>query len=659
MKSSRIKVMMLMLVVQSICISKCFAQETNGNLDALQQQIRSWSSTPENIQEKLTRPLVSDEPLETLNGKKFSAQIGCENSQSFLEVFIKPGPSGDIQTGWVKEDADLDGQVDNAHPLPGNISGVCANGIIRCQPGTWDNCQHFLWRYNQMTLSLVRAKPSDLGGCYCINNHCGNQLVMQNLNRVLGDLGGGISGSILSERPSLVINEVRTEGPIIRYYAKGQGACDGKDATNTHHIKDLAGLYKNPHKLSKAAFDAKTTHTLYTHLSQSSATQNNGYSQHQCEIRREVGLDEFNFSESLLKVSGNGKIGRCGASCVLLALGEPRNEALRGLRRGCKIYTFDLQLENTAKERVKEAKLTKALSDEAIQLEINGKHEYSQPIPWEGQGLPSDCDISSVTRAPNQDLTATFQQQNKVNLQLRVAVGRKERGEGYVEIPVLFDNSCKLTPEAIHNQCRALEKNPECQLETESVDGVVTFQSFASTGLTPLPQERRLTGQSCTKKITRDWFKKVRTYRCKSQAQYDFERGMQRLKTIKSTASETGYVDTPWDKKTGAFLKLNHQMSLAKAPGVEACSKVCKVKAPRKLSEITQSGVVSQKHRGPRWRFHYKSCGNNECPLDGDEQIMKPCGCINEFADAAAIMQTIRQAGQDIICSSGQEQSLR
>ena len=37
------------------------------------------------------------------------------------------------------------------------------------------------------------------------------------------------------------------------------------------------------------------------------------------------------------------------------------------------------------------------------------------------------------------------------------------------------------------------------------------------------------------------------------------------------------------------------------------------------------------------------------------EQIVKDCQCINEFAEAAVIMQSLRQAGKDLICTSGQK----
>jgi len=35
------------------------------------------------------------------------------------------------------------------------------------------------------------------------------------------------------------------------------------------------------------------------------------------------------------------------------------------------------------------------------------------------------------------------------------------------------------------------------------------------------------------------------------------------------------------------------------------------------------------------------------------EEIIKDCQCIDEFAETFTLLETIREAGQDAICSSG------
>jgi hypothetical protein len=56
--------------------------------------------------------------------------------------------------------------------------------------------------------------------------------------------------------------------------------------------------------------------------------------------------------------------------------------------------------------------------------------------------------------------------------------------------------------------------------------------------------------------------------------------------------------------------------------------------------------------------YYYKPCVEEatntwRCPVETGEQMVDNCKCINNFGQAATIMQAIRQAGQDFICSSG------
>jgi hypothetical protein len=46
------------------------------------------------------------------------------------------------------------------------------------------------------------------------------------------------------------------------------------------------------------------------------------------------------------------------------------------------------------------------------------------------------------------------------------------------------------------------------------------------------------------------------------------------------------------------------------------------------------------------------------CPAGDGEEIITDCQCVNEFAEAAAIMQTLRLGAQDMICSDGTKKLL-
>src|SRR3546814_12039874 len=66
---------------------------------------------------------------------------------------------------------------------------------------------------------------AELAGCYCVNNSCGANLVMDNLPSVLKDLGGGAIGALTSHDPRVGVAEVRINGPLIQYVGAQSTAC--------------------------------------------------------------------------------------------------------------------------------------------------------------------------------------------------------------------------------------------------------------------------------------------------------------------------------------------------------------------------------------------------------------------------------------------------
>ena len=79
--------------------------------------------------------------------------------------------SGDVSLN-IEQDIDMDGSIDYTNSYS-TLSGVCANGFISCNAGTWNNCIPYRWEAD----SNFRLNPSvvnmtDLSGCNCINNSC-------------------------------------------------------------------------------------------------------------------------------------------------------------------------------------------------------------------------------------------------------------------------------------------------------------------------------------------------------------------------------------------------------------------------------------------------------------------------------------------------------
>src|SRR3546814_3793662 len=75
------------------------------------------------------------------------------------------------------------------------------------------------------TCALPISEMAELAGCYCINNSCGANLVMDNLPSVLKDLGGGAIGALTSHDPRVGVAEARINGPLIQYVGAQSTAC--------------------------------------------------------------------------------------------------------------------------------------------------------------------------------------------------------------------------------------------------------------------------------------------------------------------------------------------------------------------------------------------------------------------------------------------------
>ncbi len=91
-------------------------------------------------------------------------------------------------------------------------------------------------------------------------------------------------------------------------------------------------------------------------------------------------------------------------------------------------------------------------------------------------------------------------------------------------------------------------------------------------------------------------------------------------------------------------------------PKVGDCINMCKTRKPKQTPDMAVSGQVDKNNKASVIKydnFYYECDATNKCPAEPGEEVIKACQCLNEFAEASAIMQVIRQAGQDMICSSG------
>jgi hypothetical protein len=225
--------------------------------------------------------------MTTMDGTvSFSGQIQCPNSQRFMEVHIQPGATGDIDTFIVSQDTTFSGNLNYTYEVPFPVSGICANGVIACNPGTWTNCQTYEWTCNSSgEVSLAVVPLTALGGCFCINNSCGTDLVFGNTPSIMNVIGGGVAAAIQATDTRYAISDVEIDGMDATYYGQNSGGCVASSSMPTNAEQ----YYYNPGNMSsdaaaEAATEAATPTSVYSTLETSDAAGN--YQTTACTIAR-------------------------------------------------------------------------------------------------------------------------------------------------------------------------------------------------------------------------------------------------------------------------------------------------------------------------------------------------------------------------------------
>src|SRR3546814_10420347 len=91
---------------------------------------------------------------------------------------------------------------------------------------------------------------------------------------------------------------------------------------------------------------------------------------------------------------------------------------------------------------------------------------------------------------------------------------------------------------------------------------------------------------------------------------------------------------------------------------VPACEPVCKTRAPKANNEAALDGVVGAKQNVPTGydTFFHACTADNQCPAGPGEEIVSACGCLDDFPEAGDMLQTVRLAGADLVCTGRTEE---
>jgi hypothetical protein len=603
------------------------------------------------LQQNMGVPLQSTTPMKTLNGtQSFAGSVSCQSSSALLEVFFGVGAAGDLSPVVVKQDSDFDGSLDRTYTLPVHVSGICTNGIISCDVGTWNNCKQYAWMSNATgDLTLSPATLPDMTSCYCINNSCGSNLALANTALALGDLGGGMINALSKADARYAVSQSNVSGTQITFAGQKATSCAGGAAPQTHYAT-------NPSTMAADAWSNVATNTVYQAATTSAFGTGTSLTTHNCSVTRNLVVDEKALPD-IVSVSGGLSATAVSATSIEFDLGSPTRHSLRS--SNCRIFEFTATVTNLIPARLTGAQLLMIRADDWAQVIIDGVVVGSGPYSWTGTGFPpGNCEQNGqFTQYPNLDILSYLSAPGTHTIRLRVAT--KDKGDGYAKFRLTVNPACELK-ETVSDSCGTFSASPACKLYAEVVDGVDTFISGIGTGLKPIPSMHIISGGSCSYNETRPWWLKNKTYRCENTGTGSPSINLDRIAYIYDHSTISTYADQRKDA-SGNVITSSGALDPKFPVAVSDCEMVCKTSKASANNQVAVTGVTGDKQTAPAsgLEYNFHSCSSDSvCPLGPGETVITPCGCLDNFPEAAAMMQAVRMAGQDTICTSGTQQPI-
>jgi hypothetical protein len=626
------------------------AQTVTERARSAASSVKQNYGSEETFTQNGVKPISTTSPMRTMNGTEFDAQMSCDASERFLRVTMVPRASSDIERFSVELDGDFDGAFETGLNFTGPFSGVCNNGVIRCDAGTWNNCQFLRWAMTGATFALEEVSQRDLGACYCINASCGSNLLLVNSRKVISDLGNSVLATTQRIIPRITSARNEADELSITYFGQASG-CGADRSPEQYHSQ--------PGALAAAGVAVRDQPgTMSSFLRGTSHAQSRGLTTLTCEINRTAETRFRAKSDILRQVSSTrGTAVDCGPNCMRFRIGDERQNLYRGGGGSrCHLATESQQYFVGFPDLIEGVRLTSGRFDDGLRLTAGSSIIYSSRPEWTAPGIPAPrCNWGNEVVNPNADVRAAFSTPGTLALVMDVA--HDEAGEGWMWMEARVREGCALEREEVIDGCTAAASNELCRLKNEWVDEVQTVREFRTTGLGPLPSTRSV-GASCSIEVgPRPWWRTRREYECRREASgYDGTAAVERYETIhRSIDINSGAFTDRRRTGEGTWSLENASIAVPTETFANACAPMCRTRKLRPGANIADAGptTASLNATGVAYDFTYKECDEtNACPLEAGEELANACDCQSNFAHAASLMQTIRMLAEDTACSA-------
>ncbi len=621
------------------------AKDTGSNLG---NWVLERMGSTNDIQNRSTNPLINNNTqMRSLDDStSFNAQLSCPSTRSFLSVTTNPiAITDDLNPPLIEIDTDLDGVIDYTYTPLFQISGVCANGAISCDPGTWTSCNYYRWQSNSsINVTLAPALMTDLGGCYCVNASCGSPSTTI-FPKILDDLGGGAAASIQAIDPKFAISNVTNSGSSVEYYGQNTANCSAVSSSsgtnNPEQYFGNAGAMATD-TTTEVSVQSADPDSYYNLMTGSSASSTAVSSYPTCTVDRIITVTSIS---NTINNTMTGSL--CSDHFVFI-----------------RAYQFDpvtyhLQYLDTAPNTTPhwncERGGTAGGIDDWHTLEI-----VNLPSP------PTSFQycLNATSACPASGTTCVNTAGTQVNVMTCHGAGRLNPSYTMnYQFNYLQDN----ISETVNDSCTGLDIDPNCQIKDETIDNVITYANYNPSNLSPLSSCQTFNGSLGSYVECRTWWEKSRTYRCATGTTYDFSDAQTRLETVTDNIvhDPTNFYYEDLRKDGGTWVSENNDFDFPSTPSIGPCEMSCKTSKPAIDTQASLTGNTSQFRTTTNTTdVFYKTCplvsGTPTCPLVSGETLVRDCQCQNDFAEAAAMMEVLKSAGEGMICdgttdpSSGQ-----
>jgi hypothetical protein len=615
----------------------------------LGHEARGAYGTQDAFTTNATEPLTTDVQMRALDGQAFDARLQCDATQQFLRVSMEPQGSSDIAAFTVELDADVNGTAETTRRFVGPFAGVCNNGVVQCDAGTWNNCRYFRWAMSGTVPVLEEVRTQDLGACYCVNASCGANLLFVNANKVVSDLGVGALTTISRALPRITAGSTQSDETSITFFGHESGC--GVDHAPEQY-------FDRPNDMAAAGvIEQARPGSVSNFLLNTSVARQHGLQSVSCDIRRDLQTQLFAKSDILrFESATRGGVTDCGTGCLRVRVGDAIPNLYGGGAGGtrCRLQYESATMVVGLPDRIQSATLQYAAFDDALRLNAGGAIRYTSDAWWTFPGLPAGrCDYGNRTASPNADVLDAFRAVGSVNLEMELAHDR--RGDGYLDVEFRVREGCDVVREDVIDGCVGAASNASCQLKNEWVDGVQTVRDYRTTGLGPTASSRSVGAACQVDSGPRAWWQTRREYECRTEPlAFDVADDRRRADAIHASVNpDTGEFTDLRRTAPNTWTSEPSRIPVPAADSTTGCTPMCRTRKPKPGVAVGDLGPQSALNTtGVPYDFTFRECEEGACPLQPGEELVSACDCRSNFAQAASMMQTIRTVGEDMICTA-------